>query len=186
MQIVQLQLNLHVIYIKVEAMKICSRCKTGKSTTEFSKLYNGLQSWCRDCSKNYRIHRKLKNPTPKTHLYIMSYSGGQPNVYKVGQSCNIEHRVHTLESSHIFHMTVHAIYPFQGFLESYVHDSLNPYRIKGFTSREWFACSLDLILQAISSAIASDAQINGRRSIPRSIDSYFGRPAAEPTGGEGP
>ena len=122
----------NVVYIKVEAMKICSRRKTGKSTTEFSKLYDGLQSWCRDCSKNYRIHRKLKNPTQKTHLYIMSYSGGQPNVYKVGQSCNIEHRVHTLESSHIFHMTVHAIYPFQGFLESYVHDSLNPYRIKGF------------------------------------------------------
>jgi len=157
-----------------------------KVDDRISKLYNGLQSWCRDCSKNYRIHRKLKNPTPKTHLYIMSYSGGQPNVYKVGQSCNIEHRVHTLESSHIFHMTVHAIYPFQGFLESYVHDSLNPYRIKGFTSREWFACSLELILQAISSAIASDAQINGHRNIPRSIDSDDRSPAAEPTGGEGP
>lgn len=155
--------------------KICSRCKANKPITEFSKLYGGLQYWCRNCSRSYRIHRKVDSSNSKTHLYVLSYASGLPDVHKVGQSSNIEHRVLTLESSHLFRMKLHAVYPFQGFLETRVRDALNPYRITGFRTREWFACSLAVISQAITDAITQNSGNEIALNTPRTIDSYFGQ-----------
>ena len=69
--------------------KFCPKCKTMKSITEYAKLYDGVQHWCRDCARNYKKQRKLENENAeesKSHLYVMSYVGVPPGIYKVGQS----------------------------------------------------------------------------------------------------
>ena len=62
-----------------------------KPLTEYAKLYDGVQHWCRDCARNYQKQRKLENENAeesKSHLYVMSYEGRPPGIYKVGQSAN--------------------------------------------------------------------------------------------------
>ena len=111
--------------------KRCSKCKTVKSVSAVHNRYNGVQCWCRECARNYRIQRKPETAiAPKSHSYVMSYEGISPGIYKVGQSANVDHRVQTLDQSYILRIVVIAVFWDRGDLESHVHDLLSAYRDK--------------------------------------------------------
>ena len=163
--------------------KFCPKCKTMKLRTEYAKLYDGVQHWCRDCARDYQRQRKLENENveePKSHLYVMSYVGVPPGIYKVGQSTNVGQRVQALENSNLLRVNVNALFPEWGYLESSVHDSLAVHRIAGYRSREWYSCSLETVLSAIAAARRQQPpSVDGQpRPLARTLDSYFGSSAA--------
>ena len=158
--------------------KLCSKCKTVKSMSASHNRYDGVQCWCRECARDYRKQRKPETPiASKSHLYVMSYKGVPPGIYKIGQSSNVDQRIQTLEQSNLVRIVVVAVFWDRVGLESYVHDSLYAYRIKGYTAREWYNCPLDTVLGAIAAAHAWQPRPVDSQHQPlmNTLGSYFGR-----------
>lgn len=54
-------------------VKKCSKCKAVKSALLFSKRSNrpsGLNSWCKDCQKDYRINNKQDISITQRYWYL--------------------------------------------------------------------------------------------------------------------
>jgi hypothetical protein len=111
----------------------------------------------------------------------MSYKGVPPGIYKIGQSSNVDQRIQTLEQSNLVRIVVVAVFWDRGDLESYVHDSLYAYRIKGYRAREWYNCPLDTVLGAIAAAHAWQPRpVDVRQPLMKTLDSYFDRESDPP------
>ena len=167
---------------RMAGQKLCSKCKTVKSMNAFHNRYDGVQCWCRECTRDYRKQRKPEAAiAPKSHLYVMSYKGVPPGIYKIGQSSNVDQRIQTLEQSNLVRIVVVAVFWDRGDLESYVHDSLCAYRIKGYRAREWYNCPLDTVLGAIAAAHAWQPRpVDVHQPLMKTLDSYFDRESDPP------
>ena len=127
--------------------------------------------------------RKLENENveeSKSHLYVMSYVGVQPGIYKVGQSTIVGQRAQALQNYNLLRLTVHALFHEWGHLEPSVHESLAVHRIAGYRSREWYSCSLEIVLSAIAAAHRQQPPPVDKlpRPLARTLDSRFGSSAA--------
>jgi len=103
-----------------------------------------------------RCHEALEEDLDRRNgrdLYVMQNSR-LPEL-KIGRSNSVELRRRSLQSSQNFTIEVHAIFPGAGHIEPLVHKILSNCRVSGVAGREWFHCSLEAVLGAISLSLTS-------------------------------
>ena len=132
--------------------KRCSQpaCRKTLPLEDFGR--NGLDVYCKPC--RYAAYQKWKTkpePDAKCDLYVMKNS--LLPYFKVGRSADVARRAVDLQSGHPFRMTVVAVFPGKGHLESEAHVKLEAWNVKDCPGREWFDCPLADILQRIGDLV---------------------------------
>jgi hypothetical protein len=141
-------------------------------------MADGLQNYCRACTKAYHEQHRLKRKRDtdstdeselSSDLYVMHLSfdacGSQFGV-KIGKSANPKDRAEYLTSSLPFEARLTATFPGCGHHESYVHNYLKQYRYKQYGAREWFRLhplkAAALVVQALAEIGQKDDTSNPR------------------------
>ena len=152
----------------------CSRCREELALECF---HSGGGGYCKDCMRECNRLQKRKRLAPESDseseapadpdasdhsqpaapearpqdLYIFANTL-IPGILKIGRSCDVERRRHSMQQSHPFHLVTVATFPGAGHLEPRVHATLSALLVAG-PGREWFNISPSDAIHAIAIAL---------------------------------